>query len=172
MEAKLRKKNEENSALKMQLQKMEDKWREYEETMKSVEKTWQDQLTYIQNADNTTTRTGFFHGNSMVAGSLDLPSNNGSGPHITTNSTNHIIKQFEGMYDEDVDQAQVALDQVKLHPGVELQKLKLRFTAWKKYFKTRLWEAEATFKKLSHLETEKGQKRWWERRQMRRGIRN
>lgn len=124
-----------------------------------------------QNADNTTTRTGFFHGNSMV-GSLDLPSSNGSGPHITTNSTNHIIKQFEGMYDEDGDQAQVASDQVKLNPGVELQKLKLRFTAWKKYFKTRLWEAEATFKKLSHLETEKGQKRWWERRQMRRGIRN
>ncbi|CAA2938181.1 myosin-2 [Olea europaea subsp. europaea] len=37
IEVKLQKKNEENSALKMQLQKMEDKWREYEEKMKSLE---------------------------------------------------------------------------------------------------------------------------------------
>ncbi|CAI9772859.1 unnamed protein product [Fraxinus pennsylvanica] len=198
-EAKLRKKNEENSALKMQLQKMEDKWREYEEKMKSLEKTWQDQLTCIQtclaaakknptdesiigkfgqcdatsrrqkrNVDDATTRTGLFHGNGMV-NSLD---SNGSGPHIISNSTNHIIKQFEGMYDEDGDQAQVASDRVKLHPGVELRKLKLRFVGWKKDFKTRLWEAEATFKKFSHLETEKGQKRWWERREMKKGIRN
>ncbi|CAA3005888.1 myosin-2-like [Olea europaea subsp. europaea] len=48
MEAKVRKKNNENSSLKMRLQKMERKWQEYEERMKSLEKTWQDQLTYIQ----------------------------------------------------------------------------------------------------------------------------
>ncbi|KAL2523933.1 Myosin-2 [Abeliophyllum distichum] len=161
-EAKLRKKNEENSALNIQLQKIEEKWQEYEEKMKSMEKTWQDQLTYIQlaanknptdeiiagkfgqfdatsrhqnqNADDTTTRTGIYHGKSMV-NSLDLPSSNGSEPHITSNLTNH--EQFESMYDEDGDRARVASDQVKLqYPSVELRKLKLRFTAWKKDFKT------------------------------------
>ncbi|CAA3005887.1 myosin-1-like isoform X2 [Olea europaea subsp. europaea] len=199
MEAKVRKKNNENSSLKMRLQKMERKWQEYEERMKSLEKTWQDQLTYIQtclaaakknptdeiiigkfgqcdttsrhqnqNADGTTSRTGVYHGKSMV-NSLDLPSNDESWPHIINNSTNHVIEQFEGVYDDDGDRARVATDQVKLHPGVELRKLKLRFTAWKKDFKIRLWEAERTFKKLGHLETEKGQKRWWER-QMKNGI--
>ncbi|KAL2473338.1 Myosin-3 [Forsythia ovata] len=191
MEAKLRKKNEENSSLNIQLQKMEEKWQEHEEKMKSMEKTWQDQLTYIQTClaeanknpiddiiagkfgqcDDTTTRTGIYHGKSMV-NSLDLPSSNGSGPHIISKSTNHVIEQFEGVYDEDGDRARVASDLVKLqYPSVELRKLKLRFTAWKKDFKTRLWEAEATIKKLSHLETEKCQKRWWER-QMKKGIWN
>ncbi|CAI9760300.1 unnamed protein product [Fraxinus pennsylvanica] len=201
MEAKVRKKNKENSDLKMQLLKMEEKWREYEEKMKSLEKTWQDQLTYIQtclaaakknptdeiiigkfgqcdtifrhqnqNADGTTTRTGVHLGKSTV-NSLDLPSSNGSGPHIINNLTNHVIEQFEGVYDDDGDRARVATDQVKLNPGLELRKLKLRFTAWKKDFKIRLWEAETTFKKLGHLETEKGQTRWWERR-MKKGIWN
>lgn len=43
----------------------------------------------------------------------------------------------------------------------DLQKLKFRFKAWKKDFKTRLSDAKTTMKKLGNSETRKSQKKWW-----------
>ncbi|KAL9146496.1 hypothetical protein ABFS82_13G113800 [Erythranthe guttata] len=47
-EAKVRGKQEENNALKIQLEELDKKRQKYEERMKSKEKEWQDQFTYIQ----------------------------------------------------------------------------------------------------------------------------
>ncbi|KAL8032702.1 hypothetical protein ABFX02_13G113500 [Erythranthe guttata] len=47
-EAKVRGKQEENNALTIQLEELEKKRQKYEERMKSKEKEWQDQFTYIQ----------------------------------------------------------------------------------------------------------------------------
>ncbi|KAL7130135.1 hypothetical protein ABFS83_13G113500 [Erythranthe nasuta] len=47
-EAKVRGKKEENDALNIQLDELEKKRQKYEERMKSKEKEWQDQFTYIQ----------------------------------------------------------------------------------------------------------------------------
>ncbi|KAL7098825.1 hypothetical protein ACP275_09G043300 [Erythranthe tilingii] len=47
-EAKVRGKQEENNALMIQLEDLEKKRQKYEEIMKSKEKEWQDQFTYIQ----------------------------------------------------------------------------------------------------------------------------
>ncbi|RZR77195.1 hypothetical protein BHM03_00002206 [Ensete ventricosum] len=47
-EAALREKEEENAVLKQQLQEYETRWLEYELKMKSMEETWQKQLTALQ----------------------------------------------------------------------------------------------------------------------------
>ncbi|XP_008800396.2 myosin-1-like [Phoenix dactylifera] len=47
-EASLREKEEENAILKQQLQQYETRWSEYEAKMKSMEETWQKQLTSLQ----------------------------------------------------------------------------------------------------------------------------
>ncbi|URE49177.1 MYSc [Musa troglodytarum] len=47
-EAALREKEEENAILKQQLQEYETRWSEYELKMKSMEETWQKQLTALQ----------------------------------------------------------------------------------------------------------------------------
>lgn len=47
-EEALREKEEENAILKQQLQDYETRWSEYELKMKSMEETWQKQLTALQ----------------------------------------------------------------------------------------------------------------------------
>lgn len=47
-----------------------------------------------------------------------------------------------------------------LRPNDELQKLKIRFEAWKKEYKNKLREAKVTIKQLGHCERGKGSKIW------------
>ncbi|KAL6990972.1 hypothetical protein U1Q18_009092 [Sarracenia purpurea var. burkii] len=47
-ERELGKKEDENAALRQQLQQLDKKWSQYEAKMKSIEKIWQDQLTSLQ----------------------------------------------------------------------------------------------------------------------------
>ncbi|XAR53668.1 hypothetical protein NMG60_11022309 [Bertholletia excelsa] len=48
-------------------------------------------------------------------------------------------------------------------PEDELQKLRMRFEAWKKDYKVRLQETKATLQKVGQAETKKGRKKWWGR---------
>lgn len=48
------------------------------------------------------------------------------------------------------------------NPEDELRKLKLRFEAWKKDYKTRLHETKATFQKIGATKVRKSSKKWWE----------
>lgn len=47
-EAALRKKEEENATLQQRLKQYESRWSEYELKMKSMEQTWQKQLSNLQ----------------------------------------------------------------------------------------------------------------------------
>ena len=48
VETELGQKEEENAVLRQKLQQFDEKWSQYEAKMKSMEKTWQDQLTSMQ----------------------------------------------------------------------------------------------------------------------------
>ncbi|KAH7675807.1 P-loop containing nucleoside triphosphate hydrolase protein [Dioscorea alata] len=47
------------------------------------------------------------------------------------------------------------------NPDVELQKLKIEFTSWKKDYKVRLREAKSAIHKLSKARKDKPRKNWW-----------
>lgn len=47
-EAALAQKEEENTALREQLRQFEERWSEYEVKMKSMEETWQKQMSSLQ----------------------------------------------------------------------------------------------------------------------------
>ncbi|GFZ03126.1 P-loop containing nucleoside triphosphate hydrolases superfamily protein [Actinidia rufa] len=47
-ETEMEQKEEENAVLRQKLQQFDEKWLQYEAKMKSMEKTWQDQLTSLQ----------------------------------------------------------------------------------------------------------------------------
>ncbi|XP_011096207.1 myosin-2-like [Sesamum indicum] len=177
-EAKVREKKEENTALKLQLQEMEKKWQQYEERMKCMEKSWQDQFTYIQkclaaakknpapgsrraqcnsmqrhcdqNHDTSTIVSGLPNG-----GSLDFSMNCIS---------HHQVDRHDLAYSEDSTEIGPEMQVCsKLHPLEELRKLKRRFKTWKKDYKNKLREAQATFKKLGNSENARNQKNWWVR---------
>ncbi|KAK6124425.1 hypothetical protein DH2020_041845 [Rehmannia glutinosa] len=177
-EAKVREKKEENVSLKMQLQEMEKKWQQSEERMKSLEKTWQDQLTNIQERlaagkknrtseirfgqSDSTTQRHYNQNSDTITIISEIP--NRRSLDFSINSIYH--HQRELVHGEDsFNHNEVGVEQCchKLHPLDELRKLKLRFKAWKKDYKNKLRDAQSMFKKLGNSETVKGQKSWWGR---------
>ncbi|KAL0363316.1 UNVERIFIED_CONTAM: Myosin-3 [Sesamum calycinum] len=176
-EAKVREKKEENIALKLRLQEMEKKWQQYEERMKCMEKSWQDQFTYIQKClaaakNNPAPGSRRMQCNSsqrhydqnydtstIVSG---LP--NGGSLDFSMHSIIHYqVDQHDLAYSEDC--TEIGHEQVcsKLHPQDELRKLKHKFKTWKRDYKNKLREAQAAFKKLRNSETGRSQKNWWGR---------
>ncbi|KAL0305816.1 UNVERIFIED_CONTAM: Myosin-3 [Sesamum radiatum] len=176
-EAKVREKKEENIALKLRLQEMEKKWQQYEERMKCMEKSWQDQFTYIQKClaaakNNPAPGSRRMQCNSsqrhydqnydtstIVSG---LP--NGGSLDFSMHSIIHYqVDQHDLAYSEDC--TEIGHEQVcsKLHPQDELRKLKRKFKTWKRDYKNKLREAQAAFKKLRNSETGRSQKNWWGR---------
>ncbi|KAL3820585.1 hypothetical protein ACJIZ3_006490 [Penstemon smallii] len=147
-EAKVREKKEENNALKIRIEEMDKKWHKSEERMKSMEKTWQDQLTYIQ---------------KCLAASKKKPA-----PIIAIEQFDYTEEQnnYQNL-DSNVLITEIGCEQVsnnKLCPEEELGKLKVRFKAWKKGYRNKIKEAQSTFKKIGHFETSaKSYRNWWGR---------
>ncbi|XP_068668431.1 myosin-1-like [Aristolochia californica] len=54
-----------------------------------------------------------------------------------------------------------------VNPGEELQRLKHRFTAWKRDYKARLRETKAAIQKLGNPEADKIKKKWWAKKSTR-----
>ncbi|KAK4439080.1 Myosin-3 [Sesamum alatum] len=172
-EAKVREKNEENTGLKLQLQEMEKKWQQYEERMKCLEKSWQDQFTYIQKCLATAkknpapgTKRGQRHYNQNHETSTIISGlSNGGSMDFSMNCIIHHQVERHDLASYSEESTEIGVEQVcsKLHPQEELSKLKRRFKAWKKDYKNKLREAQATFKKLGNSETAKSQKNWWGR---------
>ncbi|GFQ01815.1 myosin-3 [Phtheirospermum japonicum] len=158
-EAKARETKEENVALKMQIQEMDNKWEQYEEKMKSLEKKWQDELTHIQEC--------------LVAADRNRASEIRFGPSDSTprhylHFKNRQVDQHELVHVEDNNHRHnevglVEHDRNILHPQDELRKLKLKFKAWKKDYKYKLRDTQSTLKKIGNSETAKCQKNWWGR---------
>ncbi|XP_042450952.1 myosin-1-like [Zingiber officinale] len=78
----------------------------------------------------------------------------------------HLVKEFEKhrqTFEDDAGSiAKVKVGQAssKVNPVEELQKLKARFSSWKKAYKLRLRETKALLQKYGHPE-EKASKKWW-----------
>ncbi|KAF3671661.1 hypothetical protein FXO38_06475 [Capsicum annuum] len=86
-----------------------------------------------------------------------------SGRSNTKNQcNNHHVMDMVNHYQNFVvnDQCKSGEEASTLRPNYELQKLKLRFEAWKKDYKNKLREAKATMKQLGHSERGKGSKIW------------
>ncbi|XP_047943961.1 myosin-4-like [Salvia hispanica] len=147
-EAKLRAKNEENAALKRRLLEIEKKWQQREERMASMEKEWQDQLTYIQECLAATAKKN--QSPQIRFSNRFQNPENGRGLHIPMKSNNNEVDE-----DDEVGEERVCL---KVRPREELQKLSVRFKEWKKEYKNKLRNAQSTFKKTS-----KSHKNWWGR---------
>ncbi|KDO74222.1 hypothetical protein CISIN_1g000931mg [Citrus sinensis] len=173
-EATLGQKEEENAALREQLQQYDAKWLEYEAKMKSMEEMWQKQMASLQMSlaaarkslasDNTP-------GGSTPMKFLNIVPDAGSGRESNGSLTavNHLTKEFEQRRQNFDDDAK-ALIEIKttqpastVHPDVELRKLKMRFETWKKDYKTRLREAKVRLNKLGQSEVEKTRRKWWEK---------
>ncbi|CAA0835985.1 Unknown protein [Striga hermonthica] len=149
-EAKVRRKKEENVGLRMQIQEMEGKWRQYEERMKFLEKAWQDELTNIQE--------------HLAAANKNQASERNCPDFIITS---HDGQQEILINEEDIDQTnEIELVQgcSILHPQEELRKLKLKFKSWKKDYKNKLKDTRAMLKKLESSKTARSEKTWWGRR--------
>lgn len=75
---------------------------------------------------------------------------------------NHHVMDMVNHYQNFVvhDQCNTGEEASALRPNDELQKLKIRFEAWKKDYKNKLREAKATMKQLGHSERGKGSKIW------------
>ncbi|XP_015065196.1 myosin-1-like isoform X1 [Solanum pennellii] len=185
-EAALERKKEENAALRLHIQHYEIKWNQYESKMKAMEKMWQDQLTSIQISLAAEREK---HGDEKTKGKLRLlilqdqdenvhsgfPSalNHPDEVHDTqpqpsgrlnpkSKCNNHHVMDMVNHYQNFVvhDQCNTGEEASALRPNDELQKLKIRFEAWKKDYKNKLREAKATMKQLGHSERGKGSKIW------------
>ncbi|XP_010316685.1 myosin-3-like isoform X2 [Solanum lycopersicum] len=185
-EAALERKKEENAALRLHIQHYEIKWNQYESKMKAMEKMWQDQLTSIQISLAAEREK---HGDEKTKGKLRLlilqdqdenvhngfPSalNHPDEVHDTqpqpsgrlnpkNKCNNHHVMDMVNHYQNFVvhDQCNTGEEASALRPNDELQKLKIRFEAWKKDYKNKLREAKATMKQLGHSERGKGSKIW------------
>ncbi|KAL1802603.1 hypothetical protein ACET3Z_031250 [Daucus carota] len=143
-EAAVQNKNEENYGLRMKIAQFEKQWQQHEAKMKSMEKMWQEQLTFIQVSL------------AEVA----------SKPQSAEKSENEItiVDSAPMLCDANGDSfsflGESGSDANSIY---ELRKLKLRFETWKKDYKSQLHKTKETFQKLGTSKVKKSSKKWWER---------
>ncbi|XP_009801337.1 myosin-3-like [Nicotiana tabacum] len=189
-EAALERKKEENAALRLHIQHYEKKWNQYESKMKAMEKMWQDQLTSVQTSLAAERKThsgektkgelrllmhqdqdeddGFPRTTSLQSSALNLSNevhDSQSQQNGRINSENqlnnhHVMDMVNHFQNFVHDQCKSGQETSTLRPNDELQKLKVRFEAWKKDYKSKLREVKATMKQLGHPERGKGTKIW------------
>ncbi|XP_006841789.2 myosin-1 [Amborella trichopoda] len=192
-EAALRNKEEDNLVLNQQLQQYEKRWSEYETRMRSMEETWQKQMTSLQmslaaakrslaaddavrldasplahsyDSEESTsigTRTPDYIGGTPSKPTVGRPSE-------ATVVVGRMAKEFDQraqVFNDDagfIVEVKSGHSEASLNPEDELRKLKLRFEGWKKDYKVRLRETKATLHKLGDSNVEKSKKKWWGKR--------
>ncbi|XP_058211003.1 myosin-2 isoform X2 [Rhododendron vialii] len=190
-ESTLGQKEQENAALREQLQQYEIKWSEYEAKMKSMEEMWQKQMVSLQvsldatkksfAADDTTgqperqdvspsphyydSEDTTSMGPQTPGGTTPIKISNtvraGRETNGGLNAVSHLAKEFEQRKQDFDDEAKAIVESKSGRPDEEFRKLKLRFETWKKEYKSRLREMKAKIHKLGHSEVEKSRRKWW-----------
>lgn len=190
-ESTLGQKEQENAALREQLQQYEIKWSEYEAKMKSMEEMWQKQMVSLQvsldatkksfAADDTTgqpekqdvspsphyydSEDTTSMGPQTPGGTTPIKISNtvraGRETNGGLNAVSHLANEFEQRKQDFDDEAKAIVESKSGRPDEELRKLKLRFETWKKEYKSRLREMKAKIHKLGHSEVEKSRRKWW-----------
>ncbi|RZR74470.1 hypothetical protein BHM03_00037277 [Ensete ventricosum] len=179
METEMRQKEEENVELLQQAQQIENKWSLCEEKMKSMEELYQKQIESLKVSLAAVQKN--LAANDMVKqpGKFDMPadarpptkhrdSETGLSKDVDgrNNAVGQLTKEFEKhkqIFEEDAR----VLSEVKsgqlgsVKKSIEeLQKLKVRYAAWKKEYKVRLRDTKASLQKLGKS-GEKPRSRWW-----------
>ncbi|KAF7112158.1 hypothetical protein RHSIM_RhsimUnG0258700 [Rhododendron simsii] len=190
-ESTLGQKEQENAALREQLQQYEIKWSEYEAKMKSMEEMWQKQMVSLQvsldatkksfAADDTTGQPerqdvspSPHYYDSEDTTSMGPQTPGGTTPIKISNTVragretngglsavSPLAKEFEQRKQDFDDEAKAIVESKSGRPDEDLRKLKLRFETWKKEYKSRLREMKAKIHKLGHSEVEKSRRKWW-----------
>ncbi|CAN1239210.1 VIII-2 [Linum grandiflorum] len=175
-------KDEENAALKEQVHDFEKRWSDYESRMKTMEETWQMQMTSLQAslaaarkcvaADNLIiphdSRTPGGSTPRNVPNSMpDLrhakePNGGGRNPVTTLlrefeNQTQNFESECKAIVDVDSGNSSGSL----MNPDEALRRLRNRFEMWKKNYKAKLREAKSRLQKLSQGENHKNRRGWW-----------
>lgn len=84
----------------------------------------------------------------------------------------HLVNEFEQqrqVFEDDagfIVEAKSGQSSSKINPDEELQKLKARFSTWKKVYKLQLRETKSSLQKFGNPE-EKASKKWWSIRSIR-----
>ncbi|XP_057512344.1 myosin-2-like [Actinidia eriantha] len=167
-ETEMEQKEEENAVLRQKLQQFDEKWLQYEAKMKSMEKTWQDQLTSLQ--------MSLVAANTMPAGTQatngrreldfsDRPCDTEPQEiNSDLNDINQLRDQLKKVFHDNANIVgklkPVHLASISMSPDHELRKLKLRFESWKKDYRARLQE---TKQKLGRAEPKNNRTKWWGR---------
>lgn len=172
-EATIGQKEEENAALREQVLQYEARWSEYESKMKSMEETWQRQMTSLQMslaaAKKSLGSTSPYDSEDTMSGVQtpggSTPIGAGREANGISSAVSHLVKEFE-QQKQNFDNDAKAIIEVKSgvssgNPGEELRKLKHKFETWKKEYKARLREAKAKLYKLGNSEADRSRRRWW-----------
>ncbi|KAJ8466238.1 hypothetical protein OPV22_028790 [Ensete ventricosum] len=181
--AELRQKEEENVALLQQVQQCEKKWSLFEVKLKSMEEMYRTQIDTLKvnlataqksiAASDTAEQPLKFEG--VMSAEAQMPEETPTKHHITestvadgrNNVVHHLTKEFEQQKQVFEDDARVLSEVNSGQSGSvaksfeELQKLIVRYEAWKKEYKVRLHDAKASLLKLGKSEGEKSRRRWW-----------
>uniref|UniRef100_A0A7N1A3X8 Uncharacterized protein n=2 Tax=Kalanchoe fedtschenkoi TaxID=63787 RepID=A0A7N1A3X8_KALFE len=189
-EATLGQKEEENAALRQQLQQLQSKWSGHEAKMRIMEDAWQQQMTSLQAslaaaknslaADNTPAEPRrFMVSPSPLSDSEDTMSmGNQTGassprPCFGSIPESHTGQEANGksaplghLAKEFEQRKQIFDEEAKSlgshnNPEQQLRQLKLRFAQWKKDYKVRLREAKAKLRKQGHADMERSHRKWW-----------
>ncbi|GAA0156452.1 actin binding motor protein [Lithospermum erythrorhizon] len=164
-EAALQERKEQNTALRNNLKQYEERWVQYEDKMKSMEKMWQEQLTSMQVSLADAAKKKVAAKRAMMTSPELLQDE--SPLNIIDNLPAHPINHQNGELDENDDgnyfQVKFGSHISKKDVIAEFQKLESQYGAWEKEYSMKLEETKATMKKLSLPRKEKNQKRWWRR---------
>ncbi|XP_047308998.1 myosin-2-like [Impatiens glandulifera] len=137
-EREFARKEVENADLYREIRRFEERWLEYDERMKYLETSWQDQLSSLQRK-----LTEEEEKDNRQLGSCDS-----FNMYFRMNGGDHQKKKEKG-------------DDGRLRADDELKKLKVRYEEWKKDYKIKLKETKTVLQKLGQPEKKTIMKKWW-----------
>ncbi|KAL8510365.1 hypothetical protein ACS0TY_017249 [Phlomoides rotata] len=153
-EAALGHKEKENAALKEQVQQYKTRWAEFETKMKSMEETWEKQMTSLQMNLAAAEK-------SLVAESTTGQAGRVGGTNGGLNPVSHLAQEFEQRkqaFDDEAKTIVKSSHSFSLNPLEDFRRLKRKFKAWKKDYKARLREAKS---KIHVCDADKHRRKWW-----------
>ncbi|KAL8166178.1 hypothetical protein V2J09_007677 [Rumex salicifolius] len=181
-------KEEENAALKVQLQQYENRGSDYEVKMRSMEEMWQKQIKSLQNVldrpgqspspfdfdsdDNFTPLDRTPGATTPIKSSSNsiLEANGGREANDTSHPVSHLANEFEEIrqgFDKDA-KALLDVNKPSDNPENDLKRLKRRFVLWKKEYKSRLRETKVVLQKHGNGEGERKGRKWWGKKNQKR----
>ncbi|XP_019169157.1 PREDICTED: myosin-2-like [Ipomoea nil] len=159
-EAALERTRDENASLKEYILQFDKKSQEYEAKMQCLEKSWQDQLMSIQTSLGAASRSEGVAENGLSRteppSERFIPFERSDAGLVVNNRLDFAspLDQENGSHQNMITWVKSGHDEpLNLSPkNSDVHKVKLRFKAWKKDYKSRLQVVKATLKQLRHCD--------------------